>query len=107
MTAQKGDNVILKVGNGATPTEAFTSIGGLRSTSFKLNNKVLDSGNLNSGKWQSLLGGAGIESVTIKGSGYFTDTAAEETFRGYAFAASSNNYELHFGNTDKLSGFFL
>jgi predicted secreted protein len=106
MTAHKGYNVILKIGDGATPTESFANIGSLRSTSFKLDNKVLDSSNLASGKWRRLLG-AGIDAVTIKGSGYFTDIAAEETLRGYAFANSSNNYELDFGNGDKLTGAFI
>ncbi|MCE3233046.1 MAG: phage major tail protein family [Rickettsiaceae bacterium] len=106
MTAQKGDNVILKVGNGATPTEAFTTIGGLRNTSFKLNNMIKDASNLASGRWRKLTG-AGIESVSIKADGFFTDSAAEETFRGYAFAATVNNYELAFGNGDKLSGAFV
>ena len=107
MTAHKGYNVVLKIGNGATPTEVFTNIGSLRNTSFKLNNKIINTSDLASGKWQKLLAGAGIEAMVIKGRGFFTDEASEETLRGYAFAVSSNNYELHFGNGDKLSGAFL
>jgi TP901-1 family phage major tail protein len=107
MTAQSGDDVILKIGNGASPTEVFTAVGGLRRTSFTMNNKVIESSNLGSGKWRKLISGAGIESAALSGSGYFTDSAAEEALRGHAFAATANNYELHFGNGDKLSGAFL
>ena len=107
MTAQKGDSVILKIGDGATPTEGFVNIGGLRNTSFKLNNRVVESNDLASGRWRNLLSGVGIDSLSIGGDGFFTDAASEETLRGYAFAATTNNYELHFGNGDKLSGAFF
>jgi TP901-1 family phage major tail protein len=107
MTAQQGDDVILKIGNGATPTETFTAVGGLRLTSCKLNNMVRDASTFASGKWRKLLSAAGISSLAISGNGYFTDTATEETLRSYAFAASLNNYELTFGNGHKIAGAFL
>jgi TP901-1 family phage major tail protein len=106
MTAQKGDSVILKVGNGATPTEVFTAVGGFRSNSFKLDNKIIEANNLSSGRWQKLIA-AGINKVSVKGRGYFTDSAAEEILRAYAFAGSLNNYEFYFGNGDKISGAFI
>lgn len=107
MTAQQGDDVILKIGNGATPTEVFTIVGGLRLTGFKLNNSVRDASTLASGKWRKLLSASGISSLEISGGGYFTDTATEETLRSCAFASSVNNYELNFGNGHKISGAFL
>lgn len=106
MTAQKGSLVLLKVGDGATPTETFTTVGGLRTTSITHNNQTVDATNKDSGAWRELLDGAGTRSVSISGSGVFTDSAAEETVRGYAMSSSVNNYELHFGNGDKLSGAF-
>ncbi len=106
MTAQKGSLVLLKVGDGATPTESFTTVGGLRTTSFTHNNQTVDATNKDSGAWRELLDGAGTRSVSISGSGVFTDSAAEETVRGYAMNNAINNYELTFGNGDKLSGAF-
>ncbi len=106
MTAQKGSLVLLKVGDGATPTETFTTVGGLRTTNFTHNNQTVDATNKDSGAWRELLDGAGTRSVSISGSGVFTDSAAEETVRGYAMNNAINNYELTFGNGDKLSGPF-
>lgn len=106
MAAQKGSLVLLKVGNGATPTELFTSIGGLRTTSFTHNNQSVDATNRESGAWRALLDGAGMRSISISGSGVFTDSAAEEAVRGFALSNSVRNYELTFGNGDKLTGPF-
>ncbi len=103
MTAQKGSDVLIKVGNGGSP-EVFTAIGGLRTTAFTLGNQRLDATNVSSGSWRQLLPGAGIQSMTLSGTGIFTDAASEETVRGYAFANSIHNYEFDFGGDDKLSG---
>ncbi|MDA0780801.1 MAG: phage tail tube protein [Rickettsiales bacterium] len=107
MTAQKGDDVILKVGNGATPTEVFTEIGGMINTDFILNNKIIEANNLISGQYRKINGQTGVKSLVVKGNGYFTDSSSEELMRGYAFSGSSNNYELHFGNGDYISCAFV
>jgi len=106
MSAQKGSLVLLKIGNGGSPTETFATVGGLRTTGFTLNNQAVDATNKDSGAWRALLEGAGIRSITLSGSGIFTDAASEETVRTQAFANSIRNYELHFGNGDKLAGAF-
>ena len=41
MAAQKGSSLLVKIGDGASP-EAFTTIGGLRSTSISLNDEAVD-----------------------------------------------------------------
>lgn len=81
-------------------------MGGLRTTNFTHNNQTVDATNKDSGAWRELLDGAGTRSVSISGSGVFTDSAAEETVRGYAMENSVKNFELTFGNGDKLSGPF-
>ncbi len=105
MTIQKGSLVLLKIGDGQV-TENFTTIGGVRITEMELNNNSIEATNPESGAWRQLLGNAGIRSVSISATGLFADSAAEETLRGYAFAGSLDNYELHFGNGDMLSGAF-
>lgn len=105
MAAQKGALMLIKVGNGGGP-ETFTTVGGLRTTRMVLNNQLVDTTNKDSGGWRNLLAGAGIRSITLSGSGIFTDLASEETVRGYAFANSINNYEFYFGGNDKISGAF-
>lgn len=106
MTAQNGALVLIKAGNGASP-EVFTTIGGLRTSQITLNNHALDTTNVESGAWKQLLGSAGISSMTIAGSGLFSNSASEETLRGYAFAASVNNYQFAFANGNYVSGAFM
>lgn len=105
MAAQKGSLVLIKVGNGGGP-ETFTTIGGLRTSKLVLNNQVVDTTNKDSGAWRQLLSGAGIRSMSISGSGVFTDSAAEETVRGYAFSNSINNYKFFFANGNTVTGAF-
>jgi len=106
MTIQNGALVLIKVGNGAGP-EVFATIGGLHASAMKLDNQALDTTNVGSGTWKQLLGSAGIQSLSISGSGLFTDSASEELLRGYAFVSSVNNYQFIFANGDRVSGPFL
>ncbi len=106
MTTQKGSLVLLKVGNGGAPTETFTTVGGLRTTEFNHNNLSIEVGAIETGAWRQILEGAGLRSTVISGTGVFTDSAAEEMVRNYAMSNSIKNYELTFGNGDKLSGPF-
>ncbi len=106
MAAQKGSLFLLKVGDGGSPTETFTTVGGLRATRFTLNNQLVDSSNKDSGAWRNILANAGIRSLTISGSGVFLDSASEETVRANAFASSVNNYRITMGNGDYLTGAF-
>jgi TP901-1 family phage major tail protein len=106
MTIQNGALVLIKIGNGAMP-EVFTTIGGLHTSGMKLENQILNATNVESGAWKQLLGSAGIASLSISGSGLFTDSAAEATLMNYALAGSVNNYQFIFANGDMLSGPFL
>ena len=107
MAIHKGDDVILKVGDGATPTEVFTDVGGVINTSFKLDNEIIEANNLSAGAYRQINAQSGIKNLVIRFDGYFTDSSAEELMRRYAFSAASSNYELHFGNGDKISGAFF
>lgn len=102
-----GNQFVIKIGNGAAPTETFTTIGGLKNAAIGLANKMVDSTNLSSGKWRALLGGAGVSAVSVSGNGFFTDSAAEETLRAAAFSGAARNYEIILGNNDKISGAFI
>ena len=106
MTAQKGSLLVIKAGNAGTP-ETFSIIGGLRVTQLTLNNQPMDSTHLESGVWRTLMTNAGARSLLLTGSGIFTDSASEEILRSSAFAGIMRNYELAFGNGDKVSGAFL
>lgn len=106
MPAEKGRSFVLKVGDGATPTEAFTTVGGMRSTSISLNNETVDVSDKDSNGWRELLAAAGARSVTVSGSGVFKDTASEDTVRVNALGQSVDNYEIVFESGDKFAGPF-
>lgn len=106
MAAQKGSLFVLKVGDGASP-EVFATVGGLRITAMTINNGQVEITNKGSGGARELLAAAGIQAMSIAGSGVFTDVAAEETVRSYAAANSINNFEIVAGNGDKWEGAFL
>lgn len=106
MTAQNGALLLLKVGNGAGP-ETFTTVGGMRLTRMLLNNRGVEANVLGGGRWRAMMTGGGFQSLSVSASGAFTNAAAEETLRGYAFAGSVNNYKLTFGNGHSLTGAFM
>lgn len=106
MTAQNGTFVLIKVGDGAAP-EAFSTIGGLRTSKITLENQPINASNIQSGQWRQLISSGGLSAMTIEGSGLFTNSASEETLRGYAFAGTVNNYKFYFANGNNVSGPFL
>jgi TP901-1 family phage major tail protein len=77
MVAQDGNDVLLKIGNGASPTEVFTTVGGIRGTRFAFNTRAIDVTHKLSGDWRELLNGAGVRSLTIQGEGLFTDSSTK------------------------------
>ena len=105
MVAQKGSLFLLKVGDGGGP-EVFTTVGGLRTTSFNINNGTVDVTNKDSSGMRELLAGGGIQTMSLSGDGVFTDIATEETLRAQAAANSINNYQIVAGNGDVWQGAF-
>ncbi len=106
MAAQKGKAVLIKHGNGAG-SEVFTTIGGLRSSTITKNDEIVDITNKDSSNVRELLGGAGINSITIAGSGVFTDSATEVTLRAELGASSFNNYEFVIPGLGTYTGAFM
>ncbi len=106
MPAQKGSLFLLKAGDGGGP-ETFTTVAGLRSTSFTINNATVDVTTKDSAGMRELLAGAGIQSMSVSANGVFTDSAAEATLRANAAANSVNNYQIVSGNGNTWEGGFL
>lgn len=102
MAAQKGKLVLLKADlTGATP-QVFTTIAGLRTTSWIVNGEDVDVTTKDDDGWQQRLSGAGVRSLSISATGVFQDSAAEETVRQWAFDQSINPFQLTFENGDRL-----
>ncbi len=105
MAAEKGRAFLLRIGDGGGP-EIFTVVGGMRSTSIRINNETVDVTNKTSGGWREILSGAGIRQISLSGSGIFTNSASEANLQAKALAGSVDNYEVVFESGDKFSGAF-
>ena len=93
MAAQKGSALLMKIGNGGSP-EAFTTIGGMRSTSLTMNDEMVDVTNKDSSRARTLLAQGGVNSITVSGSGVFTDSASEATLKGKFDVSALTNYQF-------------
>ena len=106
MAAQKGSALLMKIGDGASP-EVFTTIGGMRSTSISMNDEMVDITNKDSGRARALLAQGGINSMTISGSGVFTDSASEATLEGKFDSATLSNYQFLVPDFGTYTGSFM
>ena len=105
MAAQKGSAMLMKAGNAGSP-ETFTTIGGLRSTSISVNNESVDVTNKDSSGKRTLLAAAGIQTVSVSGSGVFTDVASEATIKTNVLADTQNNYQFLVPDFGTFTGAF-
>ncbi|MBE0414651.1 phage major tail protein, TP901-1 family [Yoonia sp.] len=93
MTAQNGKDLLVKIdmtGNGLFETAA-----GLRATRISLNADSVDVTSLDStGGWRELLGGAGVKTASISGSGVFKDAATDERARQIFFDGQTPDFQV-------------
>lgn len=106
MAAQKGSALLMKIGNAASP-EVFTTIGGMRSTSIALNDEAVDVTNKDSGRARTLLAQGGVNSLTVSGSGVFTDSASEATLKGKFDISAFTNYQFLVPDFGTFTGSFM
>ena len=94
MAAQKGKDLLLKLGDNGSP-ETFTSVAGLRTTSLGFNAQTVDVTNADSANaWRELLAGAGVRSAGVSGAGIFKDAAADESVRSVFFNQLQRNWQI-------------
>lgn len=108
IAAQKGRNLLLKLGNGASP-EVYTTIAGFRTNEVTINGNPVDITNKASAGWQELLPGAGVRSVDITGSGIFdaNSSGGMATLQNAALAGGSlEPMELVTDSGDKFTGYW-
>jgi len=103
MVGYSGNLVLLKIKD----KNGYQVVGGMRTTRFLLNNQLIDVTNKDSGRWRHLLSGAGTSSMSVTGSGVFTDSQSEKLIRKLAFDHEKQEFMLVFGNGDKLEGSFI
>lgn len=84
MVAQKGKDLLIKIDMDGSGT--FQTVAGLRASRITFNAETVDVTNLDSqGGWRELLGGTGIRSASITGSGVFRDEYTDERARQIFF----------------------
>ncbi|MGB8602936.1 MAG: phage major tail protein, TP901-1 family [Rhizomicrobium sp.] len=106
MAAQKGKDLLLKIGDGAA-SESFTTVAGLRSTTLSFNAKDVDITNADSdGMWRELLTGAGVKSASISGSGVFKDAASDALLRSAFFNQTLSNWQIILPDFGTVTGPF-
>ena len=107
MSMQKGTLVELKMSDGASPTETFTAIGGLRTIDLHVQRAIQTANTVNSGAWRHLVEESGVSAVRVQGNGSSLNDAVEQRLRNRALDGKSNCFELYFANGDILRGDFM
>ena len=93
MTAQRGRDLLLKIGDGGSP-ETFTSVAGLRATTLAFNSGTIDVTNADSaGYWRELMAD-GVKSASLSGSGVFKDAASDAALRAAFFGGTAPNWQV-------------
>jgi len=106
MTAQKGKDLLIKIGDGASP-EVFTTVAGLRATALAFNAQTVDVTNADSAdQWRELLAGGGVKSASISGSGVFKDVASDAALRTAFFNQTLPNWQIVIPSFGTVAGPF-
>lgn len=103
MAAQKGRELLLKLGDGGGP-EAFTTVAGLRDTSVTINEQEVDITSKDSNGIRELLDGNIVRSISVSGSGVFLDSTGFNTIRDSALAGTHNNFQVVIAGTSNAGG---
>lgn len=93
MAAQNGRDLLIKMD--MTGDGAFETIAGLRASRLSFNAETVDVTSLESeGGWRELLGGAGVRSASISGSGVFPDANTDGRARQIFFDGEVPRFQV-------------
>ena len=105
MVAQNGKDLLIKLD--MTGAGLFETIAGLRATRISFNAESVDVTSLESGGgWRELLGGAGVKSANISGSGVFKDANTDERAREIFFDGETPNFQVIIPDFGTVEGAF-
>lgn len=106
MVAQNGKDLLIKLDMDGSGT--FQTIAGLRAQRISLNAESVDVTSLESaGGWRELLGGAGVKSASISGSGVFKDAATDERARAVFFNGEVPRFQVVVPDFGIIEGPFM
>ena len=105
MGAQNGKDLLIKVD--MTGDGQFETVAGLRATRISFNAETVDVTSLESaGGWRELLGGAGVKSAAISGSGVFRDSGTDERARALFFGGEVPEFQVVIPDFGVIEGRF-
>jgi len=105
MAVQNGKDLLIKLD--MTGAGQFETIAGLRATRISFNTESVDVTSLeSSGGWRELLGGAGVKSASISGSGVFKDQNTDERARQIFFDGEVPNFQVIIPDFGTVEGVF-
>jgi TP901-1 family phage major tail protein len=93
MGAQAGKDLLIKID--LTGGGQFETVAGLRATRVSFNAESVDVTSLESaGGWREILGGAGVRSANLSGSGVFKDAESDERARQIFFDGETPDFQV-------------
>ena len=106
MAAQSGKDLLVKMD--LTGDGQFETVAGLRATRISFNTETVDVTTLESqGGWRELLGGSGVKTAGISGSGVFRDEDTDERARQMFFDGEVGDYQVILPDFGVVQGPFL
>ena len=106
MGAQNGKDLLIKVD--MTGDGQFETVAGLRATRISFNAEAVDVTSISSvGGWRELLGGAGVKSASISGSGVFRDAGTDERARAIFFNGETPEFQIIIPDFGIIEGPFM
>lgn len=105
MAVQNGRDLLIKMD--MTGDGVFETIAGLRATRIAFNAETVDVTSIESeGRWRELLGGAGVRSASISGSGVFRDGTTDERARQVFFDGEVPRFQVVVPDFGTIEGAF-
>lgn len=106
MSAQRGKEMLLKIGDEGVPVQ-FTTIGGLRTKTLSFNAQAVDITHAESAGWRELLSAAGVRQASVSGNGVFLDDIAAALVRDVFFLDEIRIWQMIIPDFGIIEGPFL
>ena len=107
MSAQRGKDMLLKIGDGEAP-EGFVIVAGLKARTIALNARTVDVTDADSAvRWRELLAGAWVKACSVAGQGVFRDAASDAMIRAVFFDQTARTWRLIVPDFGVIEGPFL
>lgn len=105
MAVQSGKNLLIKLD--MTGGGLFEIVAGLRASRISFNAETVDVTSLESqGGWRELLGGAGVKTASISGSGVFRDANTDGRARQVFFDGEVPDFQVIIPDFGVIEGAF-